>query len=172
MVVPDSARVTASKIATQPFANIYNLINNRSNVPDPVDTTGNRKFVYTRFPHIGRKFVGFPFVIVRRTMPSKGRNTVNLSKTFRSFDFIIEVMCQDKDSDSEANPNALVQCNDITDNIIKTLENRSNRLTLINQGMANLEYDIESVDDDEFEGRSIFRSEFDIRFERNLSGTT
>ncbi|KKM53678.1 hypothetical protein LCGC14_1554160, partial [marine sediment metagenome] len=59
---------------------------------------------------------------------------------------------------------------DITDDIQATLNNVSNRKTLITQGMAHLEYDIES-DEDEVDGKIVFVSEFDIRFINNFQNT-
>ena len=47
MSVPESVAITKSNIFTQVFANIFNLINTRGNVPDPNDSSGNRKFVYS-----------------------------------------------------------------------------------------------------------------------------
>ncbi len=171
MAILESARVTASAIQNQSFANLYNLINNRSNVPDPIDGTGNRKFVFVRMPHIGREFKGFPFIVIERIRPAKGSSTVSLTKSFMSYDVTILVVSQDKDSDGSGDPNGAEQNNLITDNVIKTLNNAGNRKTLIRQGMANLEYDIDT-DVDSFEGRTIFTSEFDIRFESTLLLTT
>ncbi len=172
-MILDSGRINASNIANQSFANLYNLINNRSNVPDPNDTTGRRKFVHVREPNKGRGFgrTGFPFIIVRRTKPGKGKSTVSLTKSFMAYDFEIIVTCRDSDSDSKGDAIGSEQCAIITDNIITTLNNATNRKTLINQGMAKLEFDVEP-DEDEFEGKSVFISEFDIRFEGNLTLTT
>lgn len=167
----DSARITASNVAKQAFWNLYNLINNRSNVPNPNDTSGNTKFVYRRLPHLGRNFVGFPFIVVSRTKPSKGKGVINLSKVFRSYDFTISVYSQDKSSDASGDPQGAEQADIITDSITETLDNPTNRKTLIGYGMAKLEYDIDSEETD-VDGRTVFMSEFDIRFENNLSPTT
>ncbi len=171
MTILESGNITASAIQNQSFANLYNLINSRSNVPDPIDSSGIRKFVHVRLPRIGRNFVGFPFIVIQRIKPAKGRTTVSLTNSFMSYDIMITVYSQDKDSNENANPNGAEQCNLITDNITKTLNNADNRKTLIFQGMANLEYDIDT-DVDEFEGRTVFTSEFDIRFEDTLTTTT
>ena len=171
MAIPDSAKVTASAIQNQSFANIYNLINNRSNVPDPADSSGVRKFVYVRLPNIGRGNVGFPFIVVYRIKHTKSKGVVSITKSFMSYDMMIEVYSQDSASDNIGNPNGAEQCNQITDNIQKTLNNATNRKALIFQGMAHLEYDIDTSED-EYEGRTVFMSEFDIRFEETLLLTT
>lgn len=169
MAIPDSARVTNDKIVTQPFANLFNLINNRSNVIDPNNDDGTRKFVYERLPRFGRNFKGFPFIVVERAMPSKNKNLVSLEKAFMSYDFTVTVFCQDDESDGLGNPKGAAQCNDITDDIIETLNNISNRKTLINQGMANLRFDVDISDEEDLKGKLVFTSEFDIRFEQTLT---
>ena len=171
MAILDTARVNATNIQNQSFANLYNLLNNRSNVPNPVNSDGTTKFVYVRLPNIGRGFKGFPFIVIHRSKISKTRTTVSLTKSFMSYDFTVQVFCQDEDSDSEGNAIGSAQCDLITDNIMKTLNNATNRKSLINNGMARLEYNVET-DEDEFEGRRVFTSEFDIRFEETLLLTT
>ena len=171
MTILSSAKVTASAIQNQSFANIYNLINNRSNISDPADSSGLRKFVYVRLPNIGRGNVGFPFIVVHRIKPSKSTNTVSVTKSFMSYDMVISVYSQDSASDSLGNPSGAEQCNQITDNITKTLNNATNRKTLITQGMAHLEFDIDTSEED-YNGRTVFISEFDIRFENTLTLTT
>ena len=166
-MIPDTARINAGTIQNQSFANLYNLINNRSNIPDPADNKGIRKFVHVRIPRRGRNFPGFPFIVISRTRSSKGLSTASLTKSFMSYDFTITVYSQDKDSDSEANANGAEQNNDITEDIMATLNNSTNRKSLINNRMANMEYNIDT-DEDEFEGKSVFISEFDLRFEETL----
>ena len=97
-MVTETAKITVSKTFSQPFWNIYNLINNRSNVPDPIDATGDRKFVYRRQPNFGRNFAGFPFIIVRGTKPTSGPGSANKSKIFKDYDNMIEVYAQDTDT--------------------------------------------------------------------------
>ena len=167
MVILDSARITKSNVQNQSFANLYNLINNRSNVPDPIDNTGNRKFVHVRLPRVGRNFPGFPFIVMNRAGPSKGLSTASLTQSLMSYDSSVTVYTRDGDSDSRGDANGAEQNDNITDNIIVTLNNSTNRQTLIDQRMANLLFDI-NTDEDEFEGKRVFITEFDIRFENTL----
>tara|TARA_Y100000310_G_scaffold57061_1_gene52306 strand:+ start:4378 stop:4884 length:507 start_codon:yes stop_codon:yes gene_type:complete len=163
----DSTRITASSITKQSFWNLYNLINDRDNVPDPNDSGGNRKFVYRRIPNIGRNFAGFPFIVVSRTRPTKIGNTADLSKKFNSYDFTVTIFSQDSSSDSSGNPSGVDTTDIISNNIINTLDNKSNRKTLIDYGMAHLEYNVDN-DEEELDEKTVFTTEFDIRFENNL----
>ena len=179
MVILDSGRINATTVANQSFANLYNLINNRSNVSDPLNpddtgTTFSRKFVHVRMPRVGRNFstnAGFPFIIVRNTRPVKGNTTADLSKVFRFYNHIIEVFANDESADGLGNPEGAETRNDIVDSIINTLDKPLNRKTLIDQGMAGLIYDIDLDDDFDVEGNTVFKAEFDIRFENNLTLT-
>ena len=171
MTIRESGRINASTIASQSFANLYNLINNRSNVPDPNDSTGVRKFVHQRLPHIGRNYQGYPFVVVRNSRPTKIGAVADLSKAFRNFNHIIEVYSNDGPSDNLANPVGAETRNNIVDAIIETLDNPTNLKTLISQRQASLEYDMEMDDEADLEGNDVFKAEFDIRFNNVLVST-
>ena len=172
MTIPDSGALTASNRVTQSHANVYNLINDRSNVPDPNDDSGDRKFVYVRKPRsMGRQFAGYPFIIVRRTRPSKGKSTVGLTKSFMDYNTQIEIYTKDSDSNSSANPNGSEQINEIVDKITTMLDNATNKRVLISYGMSNIRYDID-IDEDDYEGKAAFYTEIDLRFVNNLAVTS
>lgn len=164
----DSARITYASISKQAFWNLFNLINDRSNVPDPNDSTGDRSFVYRRLPRNYAK--KFPFVVVSRTKPKQGTNTADMSKRHHSFDFTITVYSKDDDSDGSSNPHGANSADIISDSIIATLDNPDNRKTLRNYLQSDLVYDIDT-DEDDLSGKSVFITEFDIRFENNLVKT-
>lgn len=171
MVIGSTKRITSNTIASQSYANLYNLINSRTNVPLPDGLPSDHNFVYVREPRIGRNFRGFPFIVLQRTKPTKGLSTADLTKSFMSYDFFLRIVCRDEDSDSSGIPLGADQCEQITDDIIATLNSATNRKSLINNRMAKLEYNIDT-DEDEFEGRIVFTSEFDIRFENTLLTTS
>ena len=171
MAIGETKRITANKIASQSYANLYNLINDRDNIPLPTGLPTDHKFVHTREPRIGREFRGFPFIVLQRAKPTKGLSTADLTKSFMSYDFILRIVTRDEDSDGTGIPLGINQNEQITDNVIKTLNSTINRKSLINNRMANLEYNIDT-DEEEFKGETVFISEFDIRFERNLLTTS
>lgn len=171
MAIGETGRITASTIASQSYANLFNLINNRDNVPLPDGLPSDHKFILTRDPRIGRNFRGFPFIVLQRAKPTKGRSTASLTKSLMSYDFSLRVTCKDEDSDGTGIPTGINQCETITDNIIKTLNSASNRKSLIDNGMAKLEFNIET-DEEDFKGEVVFVAEFDIRFNETLLLTT
>ncbi len=182
MTILASGRLTASTIAEQSHANIYNLINNRTNVQDPVKptdtgTTRSRKMVHVRFPdETARNFPknsGYPYIVVSRTKPAKRTGSGSGTKSMMDFDIFIGVYAQQGSHDSLGDPEASVQINKLTDSIRATLDNVSNQKTLLDYGMGRIEYDIETEEDSDFEGRTktMYISEFDLRFENNLTVT-
>ncbi len=169
-MVTETAKITASKIFSQPFWNIYNLINNRSNVPDPTDATGKRKFVYRRKPNFGRNFAGFPCIIVRATAPISGPGSADRSKTMKEYSHDIEVYAQDTDSDTTGDPAGAETRDQIADSIGETFDSQANRKTLRVNGQSNIVYDVEIDDEAELDGKTLFTAMFDLRSERNLLG--
>ena len=168
-MVENSARVTKDNYFTQIHANIFNLLNNRSNVPDPVDTSGNRKFVYVREPnYMALNFERFPFIVVPDPETSQGNKVSDASKAFQDESFEIIIMTSDKVSDSDGHPLGAQQMRDIKTNIKKTLDDLSNSRTLRNNGLRNKTYPSITNDWGEVDGKPIHRTEISLRFSNQL----
>ena len=62
--------MTRTNLVSQSYANIYNILDNRDNIPDP---RGDRRrgFVYTRSPLDSANFAknGYPFMILKKPTP-------------------------------------------------------------------------------------------------------
>ncbi len=171
MAILNSGRIVASTVIKQSFSNLWNLIKDTSNVPLPVGLPSNHKLVYRRLPHYrGRGFNGFPFIVISRTRPAKRYGTADMTNSFVDYDFMITIYTQDKRSNIDGDPTGADMCDDLTESVRKTLDNISNRKTLIDYGMRNIEYDIDT-DEDELDGRAVFISEFDLRIDNNLTTT-
>ena len=167
-----SAKVTSTSLLKQAYWNIFNLINNRTNVPDQTDPTGARKFVYRRLPNISAlNFKGFPFIVVDRTNQSKKKGTVSGTKSFLDYPFEIGVYSQDKDSDAEGDAKGIDQNDEISDSILATLNSSSNKKTLISYGMALMDYDIDTSEDNDMVGKLVFISTIRLNFKNNLTST-
>lgn len=167
--VPESVLITKDNLFVQVHANIYNLLNNRSNVPDPADSTGERKFVYTREPNSeSRNFAGYPYIVVPYPEFSQGNKTADGTKAFQDDSFEIIVMTQDKTSDSQGNQSGARQLADIKTNLLKTLNNKTNAQTLRNNGLRNRTIPSATFDWGEEDGKQIFRTEFNLRFNNQL----
>ena len=163
MAILSSARVLKTSLFRQSHANIYNLINNRSNVPDPNDTSGGRKFVHVRDPRIrNREFAGFPFVVVSSTSIKQSGLNLSQSNSSITYDIVISVVSQDKESDSKGNAEGAEQCDIISEGVLKTVN--ANRYTLRNYGMAHFELTDSDFDVDSFDEKTLFTREFVCTF--------
>ena len=158
-----SGTITTTNIFIQPHANLYNLLNNRSNVSDPNDSTGKRKFVYTREPNfMSRNFAGFPFIIV----PDPEYNQTDLmlsstkSKTIDEFEVII--YGQDKVSDSFGDPSGRETVASISSSVLSTVN--SNASTLRSYKMKNRKVKNTDFDWGEVDGKNIFKRIINFSF--------
>lgn len=172
MAIATSIIITKDNYFTQIHANIFNLINNRSNVPDTADTTGNRKFIYVREPEFGRNFAGFPFIIVPDPETNQANKTADGTKAFQDETFEIIVMTSDSVSDSDGNPTGAQQMRDIKTNILKTLNDKTNSQTLRNNGLRNKTFPSITIEWGDIQGKTIFRTEFNLRFNNQLRTIT
>ena len=162
-MVQESAIINASNIFIQVHSNIYNLINNRSNVPDPNDSTGNRKFVYTREPlKLGAGFKGYPFILVPDPEDyNQSNKTADASKA-NTFDSItISIFAKDKNSDSDGDPVGRETVASITSNVVYTIN--SNHASLRENGLKNIEIDSSDFDWLDEEGQAVFRRDLVLK---------
>ena len=167
--IQTSVAITKSNVFTQVFANIYNLINNRSNIPDPNDSSGNRKFVYIKEPNFSSdNFQGFPLIIVQDEGHSQGNKTADATKAFISDEITIIAMAQDKEADGVGNPSGFATLNTISDYILEVLNNTSNSRTLRSNGIRNKEFSAIDFDWGLVDNKPIFRREFHLRFSNQL----
>lgn len=168
-MVESSAVITKDNYFTQIHANIFNLINNRSNVPLPDGLPTGHKFVYVREPnYMSLNFNGFPFIIVPDPEVSQGDKTADASKAFQSESFEIIIMTSDKSSDGEGNPVGTQQMRDIKTNILKTLNDKTNSKTLRNNGLRNKTFPSITLDWGEIDQKPMFKTEFNLRFSNQL----
>ncbi len=143
----NSGTILNSNLISQPYDNIYNLLNNRNNVVDPIDKTGVRRMLYTREPSVESiQSADYPFVVVKR--PSFEVNgdeaTLDATRTEVKWDFEIEVWCSDKLKREEGNGAAFVE--QIVDDILETLNNASNKKLLRCYGMGMIFPQVEDFD--------------------------
>lgn len=146
MAINATAQVTKDSILTQAHANLYNLINNRSNVPDPIfpnDTSGTeRKLVWMREPLVASRNEGsqpYPFVVVPRMQYVPGtESSSDARNAMRIWRNVIKIVSKDKRTDSAGIPSGAEQCNELADAVLTALKNVENRLTLWRLGMGDV----------------------------------
>jgi len=172
-MVATSVVITKDNLFTQLHANIFNLLNNRTNVPDPArpndtGTTRTRKFVYVREPNwSASNFAGFPALVVSDPKHSQNNKTADSSKAFQTDEFLLTIYAQDKTSDSDGDASAGQQIRDITTDIVNTIND--NYFTLRNNGLRNSIFDtIDFPEWGEVDGKPVAKREITLRFSNQL----
>ena len=167
------AQVNNTNLLSQPHANIFNLIDNKVNVPDPRDNLPpqqqSRKMVYTRMPDVSSyKFSGYPFIVVFTSENEPDFYTVDNSKSMNMWTVPIEVYSSDRMRDSNE-ARGLEFLNNLCDSITKILNDKSNRSILRNLGMANIKPIVVSSDVIENNGELVYFRVYNITFNRLLN---
>lgn len=164
-MVDATAAIEFDSLFKQSHANVFNLINTRSNVPDPNDASGVRKFVYNRIPMLlGRGCkAGYPFIVIPNVKVTQRPGSISATREFITYDVEILIYSQDKDSDSSGNAQGAETLDTVSDNVVKTLN--ANRATLRNNGLAKFTITGGDTDLDEVEGKNTFVREMNLTFE-------
>lgn len=131
------SQVTYSNLFSEARNNIVSLISNISNVPDPVISASEfRKWIYAREPDIkATDFNGYPFIIIHPIDFSTGeKGSVDGKSKPASWDIEIEIVTSDRGWGRKDGQGS-THMDTISNNIVKTLLNESNRKTLRSYGM-------------------------------------
>jgi len=127
--------VTKSNLYSEPWQNVYDLINSRTNVNDPVATSSKfRKFVYSRDPDVkDSDFKGYPYIIVNLAEPEELDTAKSLDRKSKHYLWTveIEVVASDRGANNK-NGKGRIHLNAISDDIIETFNSVTNLNTLNN----------------------------------------
>lgn len=163
-----SAALSRSNLYTQVFWNVFNLINTRTNVIDPTDASGSRKLVYAREPSVNaRNFEGYPLIIVHPASVNRGELHMGDDKVAEiSSEVVIEVRSSTnwfrKSTADDPHGKALSFLDDMSDDVMETLNSVSNRNTLRGNNIGFVEMEGRSVETIDVSGETIFVREFVI----------
>ena len=169
MEIGNSDVVTKENLVSQPYANIYNLLNNRNNVQDPLDSSGIRKFIYSRSPdENSNNFAGYPYIIISRGSPKRDDGEDSCDETKGDLIWEFEVMIRSSDKTRVSPGNGAYSCEQITNNILKTINNVSNRTTLRNYATDIMGISVDDFDTIELSNDVVFYSIITIRVKRRF----
>ena len=155
-----ATKVDKSNLLSESWQNVYDLINDSSNVSNP---TGVKKWVYSRDP--GTKsvgFSGFPYIVVFPSVVDFGeRATVNKQLKTVNFSVQVEVVTsdgmKDKGKGAEWNDN-------ICDDILELFNSVAACNTLATNGLFFSTPNVSSVIIDEVNQLRVFRRSIFISF--------
>jgi len=135
-----STKITYSNLFSESWNNIYNLINSKSNVVDPTTSSSEfRKWVFSREPDIkASEFTGYPYIVVYNSevtieTESKGKSLDGKSQIV-IWTIEIEIVTSDR-GNNNTDGKGQVHMDAISDDIVETLMNKSNRNTIRANGL-------------------------------------
>lgn len=153
------ANITNTTLISQPRENIFRLLNDRTNVPDPIDDSGKRKFVYTREPnHKERSFAGYPYVIVRDPTLRQDAHSVSRATAQVEWEQEVEIQSSDVMSNSTHTGRGLEYLNDIVDDIVTFFGSAAGRKTLRQKGHFNVRLQVDRAEEVELDTENAFRA--------------
>ena len=134
------AQVTYTNLFSEPRNNVKALINDSSNVSDPLISSAEfRKWIYSRFPDVkANGFSGYPFIVLKSTdleIPEEEGSADGRSR-FVNWEIDIEIYTSDR-SEGGQSGKGLSHMESISDDIVQTLMNITNRKTLKSLGMSS-----------------------------------
>lgn len=167
--IGSSAAVTKASLIRQVYANVYNLLNDRTNVPDPLDSNGSRKFIYFKPPNPhSDTFPGYPYIVMELPRLNMDMMGLDQSNSDVMWDFEIEVRSSDYIRGHHGDGAAY--CGLIMDDILKTINDTTNKKLLRNYGMEDSD-ELPEVDDIDVIGDAadrVFIMRLSVPFSRRL----
>lgn len=165
-----ASAVNYTNLVSEVRDNVVALLENTSNVADPISGSGEfRKWIYSRVPDTkSADFKGFPFIVVHPAQfdPEVG-GSMNGKSKFVSWSVEVEIFSSDRGYGS-ADGQGLTHMDAITDDILTTLLNKTNRNTL---SANNLKFSIPrptSVITEEFNDELIYRRSIMSTFKNRI----
>lgn len=136
-MITNTEKVIYSNLFSASRDNIVSLIENTSNVKDPISSSGqSRKWIYSRIPDTkSADFKGYPLIVVYPSQfePVDG-GSLNGKSKFVSWEIEIELFTSDRGYGSE-DGKGLIHIDSLTNDIFKTLMDISNRSILSNNNL-------------------------------------
>jgi hypothetical protein len=165
-----ASRVTYSTVFSQSWQNVYDVVNNRTYVPDPSGGTG-RKFVYSREPDVKAiSFAGFPYVVVNGSGATfdKKSQSLDRKRTNVSFSAQIDIVTCDRGFGA-SDGQGFSQLNTICDNIAKTFNDATVRRSLQANSLSFANVDASEVVVEEFHNTLVYRRTLIVTFQTRMA---
>lgn len=157
------ATVSYNNLLSQGWQNIYDVIDTRSYVADPISVSG-RKFVYTREPKIKTPdFQGFPFIVVDQAKVIQPKQMINYKRKEVTHSITVVVYSSDMLTQQKKGQ-GVSYLNSISDDLMETFNGSVVKEILRAYKVENL--NIEATDSDvvEVEEDYVFTRTFEITF--------
>jgi len=135
------AQVTYTNLFSESRNNIVTLLSNSSNVPDPtISSAEHRKWIYSREPDVkASDFSGYPYFVINPSDVDIGGeeekgNSLDMKSKYVFWDIMIDITTSDRGYGGKDGL-GLSHMDSISNSIIKTLLNKTNRQSLSQNSM-------------------------------------
>jgi hypothetical protein len=162
--------ITYDKLYSQPSLNIFSILDTRSNVADPRDATGARKFVYDSDPLMKSfDFSGLPYIICEYAeIDAPVHKSVDAKKQTLSWSQGIKVRTAKDGSSGSRTDTGITDMRQIVDSIIKTFNNSTIKSTLRGYDMYNVDCRIINIDSSVINQKQIHETTFELTYTTRL----
>ena len=166
-----TAVLTKDKLISTPDSNIYSVVNTRSNVSDPKDSSGGRVFVYKSDPFIkSSNFNGFPYVVVEGPRISYPSKSVDGKKKSIEWKQAITVVTASDGALVNVNADAgETNMNDILDDLNETFNDETVKQQLRNLRLYDMDLEVVNTDDTQIKDKTVHNSELELSYREVIS---
>ncbi len=167
-----ASQVNYTNLFSESRNNVTALLTS-ANVPDPnISSAEYRKWIYSREPDVkASDFTGYPFIIVYPAgvdfEEEKGKGSVDMKSKPIFWNIEIEVITSDRGY-GEKDGKGLTNIDSISNNIVKTFMNKTNRITLGNNSMKFVNPSTTSVNIEDFHNERVYRRSIMLSFESRI----
>ncbi len=171
-----ASQVTYQNLFSESRNNVVALLTS-TNVPDPnISSAEFRKWIYSREPGVKSiDFSGYPFIIVYPVSvdfeKEKGKGSVDMKSKSIFWDIEIEIVTSDRGY-GEKDGQGLTNMDTISNNIVKTFMNKTNRVTLSNNSMRFTNPVTTDVSIETFHNELVYRRSVMLSFESRIQIST
>lgn len=163
-------QVNYTNLFSEARNNVVTLISNSSNVSDPITSSSEfRKWIYSREPDVkANDFGGYPFIIIHPAdVDFDERSTVDKRSRRTSWDIEVEIVTSDRGNGSQ-DGKGLTHMDSISNNVVKTLMDITNRKTLSNQSMKFVRPTTTSVTTEVIANELVYRRSIMVSFRSKI----
>ena len=165
--------ITSSTIFSNPYELVLSILDTRSNVTDPKDNTGARKFVYTSDPfNKAFDFGEYPYLYVKFPVLDQTNHSANSKHHWMNYTMTLYARTIKDGSGNSRTDAGITDMKSIVDDILETFNKSSVKAQIRGAGMANLMIDLISADTIVSNQQDIFESEFEVDWNFRMQVST
>jgi len=159
------AAIDKTNMLSQAWQNVYDIVNNRTYIPDPLSPGGGRKFVYTREPNPkSNTFAGFPFIVLQQPLVSFDRESMNYKRKMTRYTIVMTVYSSDRLAMNQQPGDGVKYLNSISNDVIEAFNSSTVKEILRPYAMDNLNIDCTGNDVIDLDEDVVFTRDFEITF--------